>query len=486
MPPTADEMSPPSDGSGGDRAAPPERLAELAPARTPIRGVLFAGLVVLFALWLVTGYELIRNLSEAERRVNDVHAAFVRGETTLTTIRTSVLLGSIYLRDALIDTTGTRQYYRDELREIRANIEQRLPTLAVDAELPVEQAEWQQLKDSLDAYWATLDLFLGPEAPTNYVQGTGVLRRQVVPARTNVLGIVDRLADLQRLAQQQREAEASALYTDVRLRFIAIGVATLLIGAGVSWFVLYRVGGLERELYRRRLAEGLNRRDLQRLSARLVDAQEQERRVLARELHDEVGQALTALKIDVGVALRAAESDARIRVPLEEARAIAEGTLQSIRDLSQLLHPSILDDFGLPEAVASYVRSFSKRTGIRTDVTVAGFEDRLPAGVEVAVYRIIQEALTNVGRHSHATTCSVSVTHVADALQVIVEDDGCGLSDGGAIPMSRGLGVIGMRERAQSLSGTFAIERRISRGTRVGVMIPLALEPRAVPEPVAR
>jgi two-component system sensor kinase len=140
----------------------------------------------------------------------------------------------------------------------------------------------------------------------------------------------------------------------------------------------------------------------------------------------------------------------------------------------------------MTSAVASYVRSFSKRTGIRTDVTVAGFEDRLPAGVEVAVYRIIQEALTNVGRHSHATTCSVSVTHVADALQVIVEDDGCGLSDGGAIPMSRGLGVIGMRERAQSLSGTFAIERRISRGTRVGVMIPLALEPRAVPEPVAR
>src|SRR5215204_3436397 len=93
-------------------------VAEEQAAPSPIRAVLVGGLVALFVLWLGTGYELVRNLSEAERRVNDVHAAFVRSEDTLTTVRTSVLLGSIYLRDALIDTTGTRQYYRDELRKI--------------------------------------------------------------------------------------------------------------------------------------------------------------------------------------------------------------------------------------------------------------------------------------------------------------------------------------------------------------------------------
>ena len=472
------------DELSNERSAPFDTRAEVLPSSSPIRGVLVAGLLVLFALWLVTGYELLRNLSEAERRVNDVHAAFVRGEDTLSAVRTSVLLGSIYLRDALVDTTGTRQYYLDELRGIRADIERRLPTLAADPE-PVEQRELQQLKDRLDAYWTTLDVFLSPGAPTNYVQGTGVLRRQVVPARTNVLTIVDRLADLQRLAQRQREAEAAALYADVRFRFVAIGIATLLIGAGVSWFVLRRVGGLEQELYRRRLLESHNRRDLQRLSTRLVDAQEQERRALARELHDEVGQALTALKLDVGMALNAGESDSRVRVPLEEARAIAESTLQVIRDLSQLLHPSILDDFGLPEALTAYGRGFAKRTGIRTDVSVMGFESRLPIAVEVAVYRIVQEALTNVARHSHAAVCSVSVMHASGALQVLISDEGCGFRSGETIPVALGLGVIGMRERAQSLSGTFAIEPRPNGGTLVHVTIPLTLESRVASELLA-
>jgi signal transduction histidine kinase len=435
--------------------------------------VLIGGLVALFVLWLGTGYELVRNLSDAEQRVNDVHAAFVRSEETLSAVRTSVLLGSIYLRDALIDTTGTRQYYRDELRKIRSDIERRLPTLPADVALPVAEREWQPLKSGLDAYWATLDLFLGADAPTDYVQGTGVLRRQVVPARQNVLQIVDRLADLQRLAQRQREAEASALYRKVRLRIAVIAFATVLIGALVSWVVVRRVYALERELHRRRVMETRNKRDLQRLSARLVDAQEQERRALARELHDEVGQALTALKMEVGVALRASESIPEIRKPLEEARAIADNTLQGVRDLSQLLHPAILDDFGLSEAVSAQARTFSKRTSIRTDVNLVGLEARLPAGVEVAVYRIIQEALTNVARHSQATWTLIAVTRTPDRLQIVIDDNGAGLQGREHGLSSRGLGLIGMRERAQSLSGTMAVDVRPGGGTRVNVTIPL-------------
>jgi signal transduction histidine kinase len=458
----------------GHASETPEGTSDEPTGRSPIRAVLVGGLVALFVLWLGTGYELVRNLADAEQRVNDVHAAFIEGEETLSAIRTSVLLGSIYLRDALIDTTGTRQYYRDELRTIRSDIERRLPTLSADAELAVEQREWQQLKDGLDAYWETLDLFLGPDAPTNYVQGTGILRRQVVPARTNVLQIVDRLADLQRLAQQQRQTEASALYRKVRIRIGVIALATVLIGVLVSWVVVRRVDGLERELHRRRLIETRNKRDLQRLSARLVDAQEQERRALARELHDEVGQALTALKMEVGVALRAAGSDPLIRKPLEEARAIADNTLHGVRDLSQLLHPAVLDDFGLPEAIAAYARSFSKRTAIRVEVTLEGLETRLPAGVEVAVYRIMQEALTNVARHSQANWSRIAVTRMSERLQLVIDDNGAGVqvSEQGLSP--RGLGLIGMRERAQSLSGSMVVEPRPGGGTRVNVTIPLA------------
>jgi signal transduction histidine kinase len=438
----------------------------------------------MFALWLVTGYELLRNLSEAERRVNQVHNAFLHGEQTLSTIRTSVLLGSIYLRDALVDMTRNRQYYRDELGKIRADIERLLPASDDgDAALAPEPQQWRELKQGLNDYWATLDLFLRPDAPLTYLQGTGLLRREVVPARTNVLRIVDRLADLQRIAQRRREAEASKLYAEVRLRILAIGGGMLVVGVLVSWFVLRRVAGLERELHRRGIAETENRRDLERLSARLVDAQEDERRALARELHDEVGQALTAIKMEVGVALRGASGDTRTRSSLEEARAIAESTLQGVRDLSQLLHPSMLDDFGLPETLSAYLRKFTKRTGIRADLNLIGGEGRLPQPIEVGVYRILQEALTNIARHSGADSCIVTLDRQESSLCLTIDDDGIGFVDDRA--RARGLGVIGMRERAQSLAGTFGIENRPGGGTRILVTVPLPGDSVAHAEAVA-
>jgi signal transduction histidine kinase len=250
-----------------------------------------------------------------------------------------------------------------------------------------------------------------------------------------------------------------------------------LIGALASSFILRRVAGLERELHRRRVMEVENRHDLERLSARLVEAQEQERRALARELHDEVGQALTAIKMEVGVALRGAGGDLRARNSLEEARAIAETTLQGVRDLSQLLHPSTLDDFGLPETVSAYLRSFGKRTGIRSDLSVSGCEERLPPAIEVAIYRILQEALTNVARHSQANRCRVAITRHGGFVDVSVEDNGIGPRRGSA--PSRGVGVIGMRERAQSLAGAFSIDAGVSGGTRIHVAIPL---PAVTPE----
>ena len=181
-----------------------------------------------------------------------------------------------------------------------------------------------------------------------------------------------------------------------------------------------------------RPAERQNRRDLERLSARLVTAQEEERRSLARELHDAVGQALTAIKMEMGVAMRGVETDSRARRALDEGRAIAESTLQSVRDLSQLLHPSMLDDFGLPEAVSAHLRSFSKRTGIRAQLTHERMDDRLPADVEVCVYRIVQEALTNVARHSGASSCTVSLVRREGMLQLTIEDDGRGIDTAAA------------------------------------------------------
>jgi signal transduction histidine kinase len=439
--------------------------------------VLLAGFAVVFALWLLSGYELVRSLHDVETSVIETHAAFARDERTLSTVRTSVLLGSIYLRDALIDSGGiTRQYYRDELNQIRNDIERLVPAYVLQVESPIQRQHWTELQTALDQYWASLDVVFD-DAPRSTVQGTGIMRRVVVPARENVLKIVDSLTALQRLQQQQHDVEVSLLYAAVRTRLLTIGSIAILVGVAVASFATRHVRRLHREIERQRFAERQNRHDLERLSARLVTAQEEERRSLSRELHDAVGQALTAIKMEMGVAMRGLGPESRSKAALEEARSLAESTLQSVRDLSQLLHPSMLDDFGLPEAVNGYLRSFSKRTGIRTQLVTERMEDRLPSEIEVCVYRIVQEATTNVARHSGATVCTVSLERREETLQLTIEDDGRGIdaAKSGAGEARRGLGLIGMRERAQALAGTFVITTRPEGGTRAVVRVPIPL-----------
>jgi two-component system sensor histidine kinase DegS len=132
----------------------------------------------------------------------------------------------------------------------------------------------------------------------------------------------------------------------------------------------------------------------------------------------------------------------------------------------------MLDDFGLPETLAAYLRSFSKRTGIRAYFSLEGIKERLPPDVEVCIYRIVQEALTNVARHSGALTCDVSLRHLGQHVALVIEDSGRGMTQ--AADARRGLGLMGMRERAQALDGTFVLDHRREGGTRITVTLPTA------------
>ena len=447
-----------------------------------IRNVLIAGFAVVFGLWLLSGYELVRRLAALEQRTAAEHEAALSGARLLTTIRTNVLLGSIFLRDAIIDNRSIdADYYRQELNRIRGEVEQLLPDYSLDVTSPEERQHWAQLQKELEDFWKSRELAFSPDGPLDTTEAAAVLRRRVVPSRTAILQILDRLSELQVLSQRRHEAEASALYAELRNRLLVIGAVAIVVGLIVAVLATNHVGRLERQIERQRAGEERSRRDLERLSARLVTVQEEERRSLSRELHDEVGQALTAIKMDVTVArrgidsLQTAESVARIVSWLDDARSIAENTLQSVRDLSQLLHPSMLDDFGLPEALRSYLRSFSKRTGISAQFIQHGKEQRLPQAMEVCVYRIVQEALTNVLRHSGARNVIVTLSQMANGLDMTIDDDGHGIDheiSRFGTSSTRGLGVIGMRERVQALGGTFALESRREGGTRVAVHLP--------------
>ena len=434
----------------------------------------------MFALWLVSVYEVVRSIRDAEHQTMLARRAFAGGEEVLTTITTRVLLGSIYLRDALINpSVDGRDQYRRELAQIRADVENALPKYLPLVDTPREREQWNRLQVELDNYWKSREVAFALEPPSDargLTVGAAALRSRLVPARDSVLDIVNSLAGLERASIESHEEEAARFYLDGQRR--VLWLATLALGAGILVAVLVsrHVGRLQGEIEQQRRAEQQNHQDLERLSARLVSAQEEERRSLARELHDAVGQALTAVKVEMGVALRGVEPDSRAHASLEQARAIVESTLQSVRDLSQLLHPSTLDDFGLPETLRAYLRTISSGSRIQTQLVLERMDDRLPQEIEICVYRILQEALTNVSRHSGATVCTVSVIRREDALHVLIEDDGYGIDPdiiSGASTARRGLGLIGMRERAQALDGTFLVENRREGGTRVSVSLPV-------------
>lgn len=221
------------------------------------------------------------------------------------------------------------------------------------------------------------------------------------------------------------------------------------------------------------------RQTLHQLSLRLVNAQEEERRRISRELHDELSQALTALKINLEVAQRVLPSDAsaRLQHALHEATGLAIQTLETARNLSLELHPAILDDLGLISALHWEVDRYEQRTGQEVHFKAEPLKISLEPEVELTVYRIITEALTNVARHAQARHVSIFLQVQEQWLQAQVEDDGLGFDVGSRLAAPAGrqsLGLVSMRERAGLLGGELNVSSRPGQGTRVSLRLPLA------------
>ena len=201
---------------------------------------------------------------------------------------------------------------------------------------------------------------------------------------------------------------------------------------------------------------------------RVVEAQELERRRLARELHDETGQALTSILLG----LKAVE-DARSGEQRDEAaadlRQLVVSTLQDVRRLAVELRPKALDDFGLLPAVERLAQTFTEQVGIEADVEASLGDTRLPAEVETALYRLVQEALTNVIKHSRAQHVSISLVRRTRSVSAVIEDDGVGFTE----PSRDGIGLIGMRERVGLLDGRLEVESRPDHGTTIVAEVPL-------------
>jgi signal transduction histidine kinase len=444
---------------------------------TTIRAALLLGFGSIFALWLVSTYEQMRQLGAVEQRAEAIHARFTESEEALFTVRTQVLLGSIYLRDALAEgSAASAPYYRQQLERTRADVENALQRYAGLVGSREAGDHWARLRAELDDFWRTIPPILSPDAALPAADVRAFLRDRVIPKREVILAISDQIRALDREAFEAEHRARTSLYEGMRRRAWGTSAITAILGLAIAFVATRYAGRLEsqiREQHRHILA---NTRDLERLSARLVNAQEDERRMIARELHDEIGQALTAIKMELALSERHQHDLGGTARSLDEARAITDRTLNTVRDLSQLLHPSMLDDLGLPDTLKWYLHGFSQRTGVRAELVQDQMGERLAPEVEVSAYRIIQEALTNVAKHAHATLCRVYVQRLPHSFLITIEDDGVGADTQGRLSETsgRGLGLVGIRERASALSGTVRFESASGKGTRLTVELPLA------------
>ncbi|HEX3057561.1 MAG TPA: GAF domain-containing sensor histidine kinase [Gaiellaceae bacterium] len=264
----------------------------------------------------------------------------------------------------------------------------------------------------------------------------------------------------------------TALYVPLVLRGEAIGVITAQDKEGADpRFSAEDVRLAEVFAQRATVAVDLSHRVARDALRRVVSAQEQERRRLARELHDETGQALTSILLGLRT-VEEAGGEEEVRAAVAEVRELVRSTLQDVRRLAVELRPKALDDFGLVAALERLTESFTEQTGI-----AVGFESLLPTArltpeIETALYRIVQESLTNIVKHAQAHNVSIVLGRKSNSVSVIVEDDGVGFDPDR--PREDGLGLIGMRERVSLIGGRLTIESRPGAGTTFIAEVPVS------------
>jgi signal transduction histidine kinase len=234
---------------------------------------------------------------------------------------------------------------------------------------------------------------------------------------------------------------------------------------------------LKREIAERRVTEERLREseeNLRALAVHLQSVREEEQIRIAREIHDELGQALTGLKMDLTWLAGGLRPDQKTLLEKTSAMfRLIDGTIRSVRRIASGLRPEVLDEIGLAAAISWQARDFQVRSGIRCNVELPPEGPALDPARSTAVFRIFQEVLTNVARHAHATRVDVRMSVAGDAMCLEVQDNGRGISEA-RVGSSKSLGFLGMRERVLPFNGTIEIQGQRGKGTAVTIRIPLA------------
>ena len=434
------------------------------------RGVLLIGFGGLLLLMAYAGFNTMRALGDTQQRSARIQEEFVTRSRLLNQIRSDLYLSGTYVRDYLLEPEPlSAATFKSDLDEVHREMKAGIDTYA---HLPgsSDVAPFSGLREQLGEYWRVLEpaMAWGPEE--RHTRGYIFLRDEVYPRRAAILRLADEIAATNEQQLKRSSQRVAILFSQVRDRIaITLGV-TLVLGIVLAIISMLSILQVEREAIARYQEVSQARRELKELSARLVNAQEEERRAISRELHDQVGQSMSALHLGLSNLLATVPGEARdaLTGQINGLRAIAEETVRSVRNLSLLLRPSMLDDLGLLPALRWQARETSRTSGLRVDIAADETCDELPDAYKTSIYRIVQEALHNAARHAGAQVVRINVKQANELLLLTIQDDGRGFD-----VRESGLGLLGIQERIANLGGSFRMESQPGKGVLLSISLPM-------------
>ena len=427
----------------------------------------FGGLLVIIAL---AGLDTLRVLRQIRANEDQIRQEFLFRNHVLNNIRSDLYLSGTYVRDYLLEPDFERaESYRATLQKVRTEMDSALESYGSKLD-PEQSRDYAALKIELAGYWDVLEPVLRLNNQERQRKGYAFLRDEVFPRRMAMLDIANRIDSIneqQLSAGNQRDA---GLLSSFQSRLTLTLFVTVVLGMGMAAFSMRKILKLESHAHSQYEEVVQARKQLENLSARLVQAQETERRSLARELHDEVGQALSAVLVELrnlSIGLPS-QSEEQLSKHLETIKGLVENTVRMVRNMSLLLRPSMLDDLGLIPALQWQAREVSRRTCMDVTVSTDLVSDDLPDEYKTCIYRVVQEALHNCSAHSQATAVRIKVEQELERLTLSIRDNGKGFD----VKQSKGLGLLGIEERAAHLGGKCQIHSKLGSGTTLAIELP--------------
>ena len=431
--------------------------------------ILLLGFGGLFSLLVVSGWQALSAVQQIHAEEQEARHAFAARDESLLAFRSSLDIYGNRVEEYFLSYSPARQTSAaGEIRGLSRKIREALSNYPADRQ-PAEASLLAALQAIFAEQDKAVNSAISEDRRKEHDKMTRMLDDDVLPRSQGLAVATEKVAIWNHHQLMDTDEGLFRKFSNLRTHLMRLLIIVLVSGLILSIGSIVYIARQDREARQRYLELTDNRNALSELSARVVDAHDEERRTISRELHDEVGQSLGALLVDLGrlVSLLPPGND-QMQKELRRMKTTAEETVNSVRNIALLLRPSMLDDLGLIPALEWQAREVSRQSEIEVEIESKGVSEDLDEKYKICIYRITQEALNNAARHSGGHHAWVNIEQTPEKISLTVRDDGHAFD-----ARLRGLGLLGMDERVRRLGGELQVDSAPGKGTTISASLPL-------------